>query len=309
MEMASAWLREERAPDGVILTTDADSRVSPNWLANNLAAIDAGADAVMGCISLDEEGELLPAALHRRGRLESVYETLLTELYGLFDPLDHNPWPHHATISGASVAITCEAYRGIGGLPGVPLGEDKALVAELLRRDAKIRFAPEVQVVTSGRVMGRAPGGVADTLRLRSCDPDAFCDEALQPFRIAIKRAKWRGRLRRMRRLGELASTDVWARELNIPAAVARRISQAPTFGSAWSEIEQESSAFPRILLTPAQLPAQISGLRRALARLRKTPLSTPEKVQSKFGISLGPLESDRSVDCGNELVGGFVAG
>src|SRR3984957_12980881 len=67
MDVAEAWLGEERVRGGVILTTDADSRVSADWIATNLAAIDAGADAVLGDIALDEEGDLLPAVLHRRG--------------------------------------------------------------------------------------------------------------------------------------------------------------------------------------------------------------------------------------------------
>ena len=44
--------------DGVILTTDADSQVAPNWIAENLAAFEAGAEAVLGRIDLDGEGEL-----------------------------------------------------------------------------------------------------------------------------------------------------------------------------------------------------------------------------------------------------------
>ncbi len=44
----------------MILTTDADSQVAPNWIAENLAAFEAGAEAVLGRIDLDGEGELLP---------------------------------------------------------------------------------------------------------------------------------------------------------------------------------------------------------------------------------------------------------
>jgi hypothetical protein len=308
MDMAEAWLDEEQASDGVILTTDADSRVAPDWIASNLAAIDAGADAVLGCIALDEEGDLLTPALHRRGRLESNYETLLTELSALFDPLDHNPWPHHATISGASIAVTRDAYREVGGLPRLPLGEDKALVAELFRRDAKLRFCPKVRVITSGRMEGRARGGVADTLRKRNRDPASSCDDALEPFRTAIKRAKWKGRLRRLHRDGELSATGAWAGELRISAADARRISRAPTFGAAWSAVEYASPLFVRELLTPADLPAQISGLRRALSRLRERALWTPEHVQPKIGAPLGPTEPQRWLDRGDEPVRGLVA-
>ena len=136
MDLAMARLEEIAAARSVILTTDADSRVAPNWIDGNINAINAGVDAVLGRLALDEDGRKLPEAVHRRGALESEYEELLTEVFATLDPVVHNPWPHHSTISGASIAITTEAYRRIGGLPRVARGEDKALVAELLRRDA-----------------------------------------------------------------------------------------------------------------------------------------------------------------------------
>ena len=154
MDLAMARLKEIAAARSVILTTDADSRVAPNWIDGNINAINAGVDAVLGRLALDEDGRKLPEAVHRRGALESEYEELLTEVFATLDPVVHNPWPHHSTISGASVAITTEAYRRIGGLPRVAGSEDKALVAELLRRDARIRFDNAIEVVTSARLEG-----------------------------------------------------------------------------------------------------------------------------------------------------------
>ncbi|MBV8894971.1 MAG: response regulator [Acidobacteriaceae bacterium] len=80
MDLAEAWLAEGGDKGGAILTTDADSQVAPNWIAANLAAFEAGADAVLGRIDLDDEGKLLPDALLRRGALEDAYESLLTDL-------------------------------------------------------------------------------------------------------------------------------------------------------------------------------------------------------------------------------------
>jgi hypothetical protein len=214
MDIAEAWLEERDDGRGVILTTDADSQVAPNWIAENLAAFEGGAEAVLGRIALDEEGTFLPEAVHRRGELEDAYEELLTELSWLLDPLEYNPWPHHATISGASLGITRTAYCRVGRLPRVPLGEDKALIALLSRQDAKIRYCPTVHVITSGRTHGRAPGGVADTLAIRSREPDRFCDEALEPFHMAFARASWRGRLRRLHGAGVLALDQDWGPNL-----------------------------------------------------------------------------------------------
>jgi Glycosyl transferase family 2 len=59
MDLAEAWLVEAGEKDGVILTTDADSQVAPSWIAENLGAFAAGAEAVLGRIDLDEEGARL----------------------------------------------------------------------------------------------------------------------------------------------------------------------------------------------------------------------------------------------------------
>ena len=270
MDLAEAWLAESGERDGVILTTDADSRVSPDWIARNLATIETGVDAVLGRIVLDEEGMLLPPALHSRGALENAYEILLTELAARLDPLGHNPWPHHATISGATLAVTCKAYRRVGRLPRIPLGEDKAFIARLLRHDARIRYCSLIEVTTSGRTDGRAPGGVADTLRLRSQEPGAFCDEALEPLRVALRRAKWRGRVRGLWNSGRLSSDRRWAASLGVAVPDVLAAAGAPTFGALWGAIEAASPVLKRRLLTPAQLPGQIAGAERVLDRLRR---------------------------------------
>jgi hypothetical protein len=289
MDIAEAWLMEGGERDGVILTTDADSQVAPNWIAENLAAFEAGAEAVLGRIDLDGEGKFLPEALHRRGELEDTYERLLTELSWLVDPLEHNPWPHHATISGASLGVTRMAYCRVGRLPRVPLGEDKALIGLLSREGAKIRYCPTVYVITSGRTNGRAPGGVADTLRIRSREPEAFCDDALEPFRTAFARASWRGRLRRLHGPGRLAIDQDCAAKLEISARDVNDIIQEPAFGAAWSVVEDRSPLFARRLLRPAELPEQIAIARRSLARLCDGGSGARQNVQTKFSISIRP--------------------
>ena len=254
----------------MILTTDADSQVGTHWIAENLAAFEAGAEAVLGRIDLDGEGELLPDALHRRGELEDTYERLITELSWLLDPLEHNPWPHHATISGASLGVTRTAYRRVGGLPRVPLGEDKALIGLLSREDARIRYCPTAHVITSGRTHGRARGGVADTLRFRSREPEAFCDDMLEPFQTAFDRALWRGRLRRLHAAERLTLNQDWQRAFKLSMGQVADISRISTFGAAWSLIEDRSPVLARRLLRPADLPEQIALARCSLGPLRK---------------------------------------
>jgi glycosyl transferase family 2 len=311
MDLAEAWLVEAGESDGVILATDADSQVAPDWIAENLAAFAAGAEAVLGRINLDEEGDQLPQALHRRGALEDTYEKLLTELSWLLDPLEHDPWPHHATISGASLGVTRAAYCCVGRLPRVPLGEDKALVGLLSRHDVRIRHCPTAHVITSGRTDGRAPGGVADTLAIRSKELDAFCDEALEPFRTAFARATWRACLRRRHRTGRLALDRDWAEKLEIAPRDVDDLIQEPAFGAIWAAIELRSPRFARRLLRPAELPEQISIARRWLAHLRETaqPRDNTSSRNSAYRSALsttypGPIPSMKRAAASSPLRG-----
>jgi hypothetical protein len=162
--------------------------------------------------------------------------------------------------------VTREAYCRLGRLPRVPVGEDKALIALLSRHDARIRHCPTAHVITSGRTHGRAPGGVADTLAIRSREPDAFCDDALEPFRAALARAAWRGHLRRLHGDGRLALDQDWAAKLGISELAVNHVIQEHTFGAAWDVIEDQSPLFARQLLRPTELPEQISIARRWLA-------------------------------------------
>ena len=308
MDIAEAWLEERDEASGIILTTDADSQVAPNWIAENLSAFEAGAEAVLGRIDLNGEGKFLPEALHRRGALEDAYERLLTELSWLLDPLEHDPWPNHATISGASLGVTRAAYCRVGRLPRVPLGEDKALIALLSRHDARLRHCPSVHVVTSGRTDGRAPGGVAETLRIRSREPDAFCDEALEPLRTAFARAAWRGRLRRLYGAGGLALDQNWVAKLGISPREADDIIQESAFGAAWGAIEDRSLLFARRLLRPAELPEQIAIARRWLALLREGGSNARQHVQTEFSISISALDDASRSHSFDEESGSLVA-
>ena len=113
-----------------------------------------------------------------------------------------DPWPRHQEESGASIAVCAGAYRRAGGMPPAPLAEDRAFFAALRRIDARIRHAPEVSVVVSGRILGRAAGGMADTIRRRLMTPDSWLDPRLEPAadrmrRLALRAARrdaWRTR-------------------------------------------------------------------------------------------------------------------
>ncbi|AWN52887.1 glycosyl transferase [Methylobacterium sp. 17Sr1-1] len=284
MEAAAGWL-EETGSDGAILTTDADSRVPPDWVARNLAALAQGADAVAGTVALDAaEAARLPDALHARGRREGAYEALLVALESLIDPVAHDPWPRHATRSGASLAVRLPAYRAAGGMPALALGEDRAFVAALLRADARVRHAPGLVVVTSGRLDGRAPGGCADTMRQRCAVPETPCDPRLEPLTRALFRYAWRRRLRSLHGAGRLARTGAWAPWLRVPPAEARRIAGLPTLGAVLAAVEAASPLLAPRPLRPRALPRHILAARLLLAGLRRGGQGWRRLVAPKSG-------------------------
>ncbi len=270
MDLAAEWLEASFAKGKLLLTTDADSRVGPRWVTANLKAAAEGADAIAGRLSLDPEDALkLPPHLHERGRLESAYESRLIEINALLDPRPHNPWPHHATASGATLAVTLEAYRRVGGLPQLALGEDRGLIEALELRDARIRFAPDIEVVTSGRLVGRASGGVADTIKIRCEDPDALCDQNLEPARTAVLRAGWRAKARALYAEGGVRKVRPFIGPLCERDCV-KELAVTATFGELWKKIEERSPWLHRRRLAPAELPDEIVRAEEALSSLRK---------------------------------------
>ncbi|SFM00084.1 glycosyltransferase [Methylorubrum salsuginis] len=269
MDAAAAWL-DEAGTSGTLLTTDADSRVPTDWVAANLAALDAGADAVAGRVELiPEEAALLPPSLPARGKLEDTYDALITEMEARIDPDPSDPWPCHRTTIGASLAVRRTAYAAVGGMPEIPLGEDGAFVAALLERGFRVRHDRAVMVWISARLSGRAPGGVADTIRSRCEEPDALCDARMEAVPRALHRYVWRARLRRLHGQGRLTHDLAWARRLGIPEAEARRIAALPRVGEIVAAVDRASPRLTYRPLMPRQLPGQIRLARAVLPALR----------------------------------------
>ncbi len=151
------------AADDLILCTDADTLAAPDWLVRTLDHLDRGYDAVAGLAVLrPDELRRLPK-LHRR-RLDRIrrYEFAFDYLKAYRER--EEAWPRHFYEGGASIALTLESYRAIGGAPTPRVSEDKALFAALRAAGRLIRHARDVRVHTSCRLDGRAPGGAADTL-------------------------------------------------------------------------------------------------------------------------------------------------
>jgi GT2 family glycosyltransferase len=249
---------------GALLTTDADAVVSDDWVYRNLAALVAGADAVCGRAVIDPvEALAIPAHLHADDQLESELLDLLDEIAFALDPEPHDPRPRHVQASGASLAVSNDMFRRVGGVPKVASGEDRALVHALRLKDARIRHDAAMEVVASGRLDGRAPGGMADTIRRRILQQDEYADDLVEPAADAWRRADFRRRLRAA--WHERSFPGELAADLRFAPSRLSRILSETYFGAAWDQVQRESPVLLRRRLRFVDLPRQIELARELL--------------------------------------------
>ncbi|QHQ35391.1 glycosyltransferase [Algicella marina] len=177
---------------GVVLTTDADSRVFPNWLDANLAELKH-ADLICGSVIPDaREFTRLPPIISQRGAAEGEYIALTLALRALIYPLTHDPAPCGLGASGASLAFRMPLYADTGGIPALPSCEDRAFAEAAEDRGWRVRHSPAARVSTSCRLDGRAPGGMAEALARRIADRDPLADSALEPAARTVLRLRLR---------------------------------------------------------------------------------------------------------------------
>jgi GT2 family glycosyltransferase len=270
MDLAANRLAELAPIHGLILTTDADSRVSPTWLAAIFREFKKDVDCVAGYIdAIPTEYVALGGQFLARGRLEDSYLRYLAEINARCDPLPHDPWPNHRVSSGASLAITLPAYSAIGGLPPRAVGEDAALTETLARAGFKVRHSMDVSVSTSCRFEGRAAGGAADTMRHRHAVPNAACDEELESALQATRRALYRGILRK--RWMNVPAARAWPAVLAESAITAMFDGERTcSFEEAWDAFCDRSPAMKRGKpLRPSDLPRQIAIARMIVQQLQ----------------------------------------
>lgn len=129
-------------------TTDADSRVDPNWLTRQLTA---QVDMVLGVVRISNWRHI-PAAAARR-YLRAYHAKI------------HPDRGRHEHIHGANMGFAADAYWRVGGFTERATGEDVDLVRRFELAGYRIRRDTRLSVVTSARQIGRAPAGFAAHLR------------------------------------------------------------------------------------------------------------------------------------------------
>ena len=268
MQHAASFVRQ----DGVLFTTDADSVVPPDWIAASLAHIDAGYDAVAGRTQMDSVDEaMLPAHLGADEACVMAYAAMLDEIDFHLDPSPCDPWPRHTEHSGASIAVRAARHDEVGGIPCVSSGEDREFFQLLRKVDSKIRHAPEIVVTVSGRLVGRAAGGMADTMARRMHHQDIWLDSDLETTARRARRAGLRAAIACARNHGAPRDEiERLAGELRVPAHLVEHAILAPCFGAGWSDLERQSPVLMRMPMLLAALQSETEKARCLLRRLRQ---------------------------------------
>lgn len=129
-----------------IACTDADTVVPPHWLRAQHALADGGADVVVGTVRPDPR-DLTP------GQLAAWARTRV-------------PGRPNGHVHGANLGVRADAYLRVGGFAPLAEHEDVDLVGRLRADpDVVVVASDATDVVTSGRAVGRTPGGYAGYLR------------------------------------------------------------------------------------------------------------------------------------------------
>ena len=137
-------LSATRAARVWVVNTDADSVVPQRWFTHHLDQADGGADLLLGTV--DVAGA--PVGL------VSAWLTSYTAADG------------HPHVHGANLGVRASAYHRAGGFESVAVHEDVRLATAVSADPAAVVLrSAAAPVVTSGRLVARAPGGFAAHLR------------------------------------------------------------------------------------------------------------------------------------------------
>ncbi len=149
LSRALARLRPQPTNRTWLLSTDADTTVPTNWVCEHLRLAAGGAHGVAGLAELDGEAHLSPTARQR-------YHEIVAG--GVHDG-------GHDHVYCANLGFRADAYLAVAGFPvGAGPGEDHGLWRRMAAAGYRLEHPTSLRVRTSGRLRGRAEGGLADLL-------------------------------------------------------------------------------------------------------------------------------------------------
>ncbi len=269
--------------EGHLLSTDADSRPSVDWLRTMTAAL-MQAEVVTGRIVRDKT-RLSPF----QDRIETYYDAL----FALRRHLDPVPWEacatHHYT-GGANMGMRSGAYSALGGFLPLAGGEDARLVDDAARAGLRVRRDAASLVHTSDRRDGRALEGLAKSLGdLDSGDVDEIqvghpADAAWQYRMHAAARAAFdEDRLAPFSALIGLSHDHARgvARDCPNAEAFAMRIVPMPPGGMRTVSFPVSEQALAALTGTLGTRTSYQVALNAAVYQRRDAPASHPDPAQS----------------------------
>ncbi|WIX99593.1 glycosyltransferase [Amycolatopsis mongoliensis] len=138
----------------LLLSTDADTRVTPGWARAHLARARQGYHAIAGTAELSAPFSTSARAL---SRYDHVLDRARTA-------------EGHGSVYGANLGVRADAFEVVGGFGPRATGEDHDLWRRLGQEGFRRCYESGAPVVTSARLHGRAPDGLAALLRSLATD-------------------------------------------------------------------------------------------------------------------------------------------
>ncbi|MCU1422834.1 MAG: glycosyl transferase [Microbacteriaceae bacterium] len=124
-----------------LANTDADSEVPAGWILDQVTLAAGGADVVVGTVR------------PRFSDLSAAEARDWTATHVSGRPNGH--------VHGANLGVRASAYAAVGGFQQLSEHEDVDLVGRLVGAGFRIAASDRGEVLTSGRRVGRTPGGYA----------------------------------------------------------------------------------------------------------------------------------------------------
>lgn len=281
MNEAFRRLQSNQQKGGIIMTTDGDTRVAPDWIAANRREIKNGADAVGGRILINPaEIRNMDGKAQRFHLLDTGYRLSAAELEAHLDYVSHDYLPRHHQHFNGSFAVTTDAFRRAGGVPDVRFLEDVAFYHSLLRVDARFRHSPLVRVKTSARRSGRTESGLSTQINEWMIMGQKADDYFVESAQAVEQRIYLRKRLRDLWNCGEttvpISEMIALADKLFVSKSFLQNEFNSPqTFGGLLEKVEQEQlrigewkNNHPFVTVEKA-----LGDLRQILERMRREKL------------------------------------
>lgn len=254
---------------GIIMTTDGDTSVAPDWLYQTSLEVENGADAVGGRILLyHDEFENMDKSISLHHLKDEKYNLLIAELEAKILNCNFDPAPRHHQHFNGSFAITTDCYKRSGGVPIVDELEDCAFFERLKSIDAKVRHSCKVVAHTSARCVGRTKVGLSYQLGLWKDLGESVDDhlvESCDSITMRLTKKKKLMKLWKMKNDSNEADFNREIREILLPdhfdRTIYRSFLRSPYFGQWYEELVDQRCLIQAEKFSDQTIDKAIAGL------------------------------------------------